>query len=490
MRYNSTMNQQSTFKEHSSVQWLITGLFLAITVAVAMHHEPWFDEAQAWLLVRDLSLWDLLAHYLRYEGHPALWYLVLWLPVHLGMPYQWLPLIPVTIAVFTTWLVLRYAPFPPFITWMIPFGYFFVYQYAIIARNYVLIPPVLFGLAILYEKRLKRMVLFLVLITLLMHISLHGTIIAVGLGLAEFANATWWPNADMIRHRRFSRWFLVIIAVNSILLYAQLSFPNGLIYTCVLETNLFQTVNYSMTGITVVSVLFWLVIVAWLFRQKALLIYFFPFTGLLMLFSQVYKIWHEGILFVLLVFVLWVSYSSVKESDFAPGKADRWFRVAFLVAFACTLSIHLIWGVRALQYDWHYAYSGSKSCAQALKRNGLDNGELYMIGYNTISVQPYFNKNIFVNNSAPGKGAFWYWSMANPLARAMATMSTSRPIKDLTARAPRYALVGVTDEESRTVLAKILAETTYSIKSSFKGTIGWKGDPFISDDLYLLEKGK
>jgi len=38
---------------------------LAVVVPL---HEPWSNEAQAWLLARDLSLWKLLFYYLRYEA--------------------------------------------------------------------------------------------------------------------------------------------------------------------------------------------------------------------------------------------------------------------------------------------------------------------------------------------------------------------------------------------------------------------------------------
>ncbi|NOY23545.1 MAG: hypothetical protein GXO70_08565 [Acidobacteria bacterium] len=465
-------------------------LYAILVFYTARFHEPWFDEAQSWLMVRDLNLWNLLAHHLRYEGHPSLWYLVLWLPVHMGLPYQWLPLIPAAIAVLTAWLVFRYAPFPPFITWMIPFGYYFVYQYAVIARSYVLIPLILSALAILYKKRLQRPVLFFVLITLLAHVSLHGTVIAAGLGLAEFVNAIWWPEGAPARHRRFSHWFFLVLAINALLLAVQLSFPDGLIYMGGNpEKSPFQIVNHSMTGIWGFSLVFWLLIVLWLFHRKAVLLYLFPFVGLLRLFSGVYKVWHGGLLFVLLIFVLWISYPTGEEKISVTDKVGRRYRTAFLVVFGCTLSIHIIWGIRAIRYDLKNSYSGSQSCANALKSAGLDSAGLYMIGYNTMGVQPYFDRNIFINNPTPGNGAFWFWSTANPLVRNMVTPARFRTTLDkLKAEKPRYALVGVYDSESQAFLNRILAETPYRVNRSFRGSTGWKGDPYERDDLFLLRR--
>ena len=481
----------NVFSSHRETVIALAGTLLyGILVGYTAHfHEPWVDEAQGWLLVRDLGLWDLLAHYLRYEGHPSLWYLVLWLPVRLGMPYQWLPVLPVAIAVFTAWLVFRYAPFPPFITWMIPFGFYFVYQYAVIARSYVLLPLLLSSLAVLYRKRLQHPVVFLVLITLLMHVSLHGTVIAVGLGLAEFANATWWPESDVSRHRWFSRWFLIVLAINSIILTAQLSFPDGLILaTGLVKKDIFQMFNYSMTGIPEFSLFFWLILCLWLARKKALMIYFFPLAGLLVLFSQVYKIWHEGILFLLLIFALWVSYPPREDGEPAEKHGTDWFRVAALTAFACILSLHLIWGIRAIRYEHQQVFSGAESCAAALKKRGLDDGSLYMVGYNAIGVQPFFDRNIFVNNATPGNAGFWFWSVANPGALSMANLNDATAVDNLIAKSPRYVLVGVGDAWSRRVLKNILKKTPYVVESAFRGTTGWKGDPYEEDDLFLLER--
>ena len=45
----------------------------AVVLAVAIpFHEPWADEAQAWVLARDSSLWEIFRYRLHYEGTPAL----------------------------------------------------------------------------------------------------------------------------------------------------------------------------------------------------------------------------------------------------------------------------------------------------------------------------------------------------------------------------------------------------------------------------------
>ena len=50
-----------------------------------MHHEIWRDEAQVWLVVRDLNLFGIIDH-VRIEGHPLLWYFIVMLPAKLKLP--------------------------------------------------------------------------------------------------------------------------------------------------------------------------------------------------------------------------------------------------------------------------------------------------------------------------------------------------------------------------------------------------------------------
>ena len=45
--------------------------FLCVNMVFLLHHENWRDEAQAWLLARDLSVPELIEQ-MSYEGHPCL----------------------------------------------------------------------------------------------------------------------------------------------------------------------------------------------------------------------------------------------------------------------------------------------------------------------------------------------------------------------------------------------------------------------------------
>ena len=68
---------------------VVFAVYLAVVIVTMAFHEPWFDEAQSWLIARDCPYRDLLLVRPHYEGHPPLWWLLLSIPAKLGVPYEW-----------------------------------------------------------------------------------------------------------------------------------------------------------------------------------------------------------------------------------------------------------------------------------------------------------------------------------------------------------------------------------------------------------------
>lgn len=115
--------------------WLALTQFVLLSVYSIVWHEMWRDEAQAWLIARDNSLPELFDA-LRYEGHPALWHLLLWGPAHLGAPIQAMAVISAGVAAATTYVLIRFTPFPLVAKLCVPLCYLTVYENGVIARNY------------------------------------------------------------------------------------------------------------------------------------------------------------------------------------------------------------------------------------------------------------------------------------------------------------------------------------------------------------------
>jgi hypothetical protein len=114
------------------------GFALAVGILI-WRHAPWRDELQAWAIVRDNpNPFDLLAQ-LRYEGHPALWYAVLWLPARLTRSVAALQFVQWALAVGGAAVVARYAPFSRLARVLLLTSYFPLFEYGVIARSYTLV---------------------------------------------------------------------------------------------------------------------------------------------------------------------------------------------------------------------------------------------------------------------------------------------------------------------------------------------------------------
>lgn len=113
--------------------WFVWTVVMIVLIAA---HEPWRDELQAWAIARSSgNPFELIAN-LRYEGHPPLWYLLLW-PVTKVLPgIVGLKFVTILVGSAATWVALRFMPVSIWLRVAILFGYFPLYEYGVISRSY------------------------------------------------------------------------------------------------------------------------------------------------------------------------------------------------------------------------------------------------------------------------------------------------------------------------------------------------------------------
>lgn len=162
---------------------LATGMLLGLLMIVyaageiwlALRHEPWRDESQAWLIARDASLGELFGRVLSEEGHPALWYLMLMPFAKAGMPYASMLIVSmvVTFAAVTVFFV---ADVPLWVKIVLPFTPLCVYYLPVLSRSYCLVALVCALIIAVYPQRLRRPWCFAVLLALpfQVHVWLFG----------------------------------------------------------------------------------------------------------------------------------------------------------------------------------------------------------------------------------------------------------------------------------------------------------------------------
>lgn len=125
--------------------WGCFAAWLGLTLLSTLYHEPWIDEIYAWQISK-FSIRDIF-YEMRYEGHFALWYLILAPFSHLGLPLKALNIVAWAINGVTGWYFLKKAPFSVWAKLLLLLSVPFLYTNPVISRCYVLIPLLLFLLA-------------------------------------------------------------------------------------------------------------------------------------------------------------------------------------------------------------------------------------------------------------------------------------------------------------------------------------------------------
>ncbi len=148
------------------ISLLLTFLYAVITLIAVLHHEIWADEAQVWQLCKYLSVHELITH-LHNEGHPSLFYLMVMPFAKLSSNIIYMQLICWFSMCLAVFLLLYKAPFPNIVKFAIISSAGFLYFLPIMARNYAIIPVLIFLAAILYSKQKEHPVLYGTVIVLI-----------------------------------------------------------------------------------------------------------------------------------------------------------------------------------------------------------------------------------------------------------------------------------------------------------------------------------
>ena len=140
MGMTARIKQLHTFLEQNiRLRWLILLIYVVSLCFIGYYHEPWHDEAQAWLIARDDSLWHLITYTTHLEGHPPLWHLLLMPFAKMGVPFELgLKSVNIFICAGAMYLLIIKSPLSWYWRFLLPFSYFMFYQFGIVSRTYSL----------------------------------------------------------------------------------------------------------------------------------------------------------------------------------------------------------------------------------------------------------------------------------------------------------------------------------------------------------------
>ena len=382
------------------------GIWSLVVAVTLFHHEKWADEAQGWLLARDLDLRTLWLSELRYEGTPGLWHSLLWTAQRLfHVPYSGLGVIGLLCAAAGTALLLLLAPFPRHVRWLLAFSYYMVYQYAVIARPYVLLPLLAFAAAF-YFKEIKRPERIAIALALLANVSLHGVLLATCIGAAYLLQGIrHWDDLDHRVRRRYvlstGAMLLVFLAI-----FAVLKPPSDVAALRQVEAKALSGVCLSAwQGINAAFFEFapltltWLVLIgAWCCMRKGVNALLTPILVLVLgVFYGLYGApHHQGTIFIAAITGLWIAWPTAEETK-AFSARESWTHRALVIGFVCLLGFQAWNAAAVIRNDYRYPYCGAEDAAKFLKSVGADRRPIMGYGYAMVAVQAYFDHNIQVN---------------------------------------------------------------------------------------------
>ncbi len=410
---------------------LLTSIFTVTSLLAVKFHEMWRDETQAWLFARDSSSPLDLMRNLRYEGHPPVWHFLLFIATRITANPVAMQLIHVSIAALTIYLIARFSPFRKIQKLLISFGYFMLYEFGIVARNYNVTVLFIITFCVLMTRKRKNYVLIGLNLFLLSQTNVMGALVVPALTLYTFWD--FWQDWNK-RKKVWSDWRRPLLSgaaalVGLVLLYWQTQTPadaNFKLLTFHDFRNVISTIWQSYVPMPARIVSFWgtnyisivdqvsalsvlLLIGATVFfsrNAKVLVTFLFSTTTLISFFyfKNQGSVRHHGFLFIILLACAWLMYS---ETSFSlKQKAFLWYQTIFITAI---LLAQFAAGSYAVYKDYKYTFSRSRSAAQYLKANQLD--RLPIVGavdYQTSALLGYLNKQAYYAQSARW-GSFVVW---------------------------------------------------------------------------------
>lgn len=434
MRIFKPRNLQDSHNARTLTLLLAFVLYIAIIAIVMCFHEPWFDEAQSWLIARDSSLADIISVRPHYEGHPPFWNLLLAIAAKNSVPYEFgiKGIQLVCASLLGAWLIFK-SPFKSassLATFLIPFTYFACFQYGVTSRPYALLCLSLLVAAHYWNSadsktssawKLAISLMFMCLL------SVYGIAFAAGFTIAWIwrvfsKNISKTLNFSSILHAikatiasnlaRLISWGLIAIfgAANLALVWpAKNAFAtratidgNSTIAKCfafifVMPSESMFTSFYGdismrrmpfdflpITICTIFSLVIWAFAIRITKRRKLLTVLVIPYLVLTIVAVRYFTLHHAGLIFVFLLSVLWISHikEPLSSKDIpaifvkvAPTKfrfiKNKAFKINLLISII--LAPSLIWNAFACVNDILFDYSPSRAVAQYISSNHLQN---------------------------------------------------------------------------------------------------------------------
>lgn len=159
-------------------------LLFALTLFPRIYlHIPWRDELHTWTIASaDTSLSTLFAR-IRYEGHPSVWYLLIRTASEIWDHPMSMQILHGLLACIPVYLIAAFAPAPRWQRVLLGTGYFFAFEHAIIARNYVPAVAALVAFAVVVTRFPRAYIPAALLLVVAINTNVMAALLAIAISM-------------------------------------------------------------------------------------------------------------------------------------------------------------------------------------------------------------------------------------------------------------------------------------------------------------------
>lgn len=391
---------------------IIMVIYSAITLITIVFHENWRDEAQSWLIARDLGFIDIFKQ-MKYEGHPCLWHFIIAPFAKLGFPYITENIISWIIMNLSAWLLIKKSPFSKYTKIIILATSPFAYLFPVISRSYCIIALAIVLIAITHKNRKEEPIKYTLSIVLLSftHIIMLGLVGSLYL-LFFFEEVIIKFNKKNREQKNKILLSLSIAVISLAILFFQLA---GTLQT---NTNVNSQIainsdfiyNIFKAAISSISLLFGneLAYIIFIFLMITLVYEFikFPKNALIILgsicfqlfiYSYIYSVSEQRAGTILLIIIL---FSWIQKNEFKKVNNK-----AIEILFFVLMIINAITACLMIENEIKYPYSAAKETGKYINSEiNYDENSIFIGSHMPLAsaVIPYTSINNFwspqVNN--------------------------------------------------------------------------------------------
>ncbi|AGY57659.1 hypothetical protein [Gloeobacter kilaueensis] len=409
------------FENENRFALTLTALFFVLGAAGLVNHAMWRDEINVWLIVRDSPSLPALLSNIKYEGHPALWYLCLYPLSRLSHNPALMQVFHLLLATLSVYLFVRHSPFTRPQKLLYLFGYLPFYEYLLISRNYAFGILLVFAFCTVHRTQPRKYLILSLLLALLANTNAYGLLIAgclqamlllecatkgrpwgqvlagsgvFGLG-AVAALALIIPNKDNTLAGGATGWTLYF-DLNHFFTALTRIWSGYIVVLVPNDAHAWEMVLFSIPAIGLLAFGG-----ALLLRKPVACFFYLSATASLFVLTYVKFIGaqrHFGHFFIVLLAALWLA-EHYAESDRLPGRLQRWadFAERYRGRFLTTILVfQLAGGIVAYCRDWLVPYSASREAADFIHGHGLD--RFFIVGSRDYAISPlcgYLDRQIY-----------------------------------------------------------------------------------------------